>query len=636
MLAAVVMLSTVVLLQFAAGDTPTEVAAAAPGGADIVVNPGQLQGALDSANPGDRILLSPGTYAENITIRRGGQAGAPITITRAAGATPMMTGRWQVRAAYISVSRVIFDGSSHGDYPIWVTRGDGGADGSFFTLQYSEIRNAHLSGVFVGDTSPPVPLRGVSIRGCYLHDNGTTGQDHGIFIKSGSGHTIKGNLITGSSGAAILNSPNARGMIIRGNEIRQNGAGISITRDLGDEPPIVNNTVVDGNYLKDNRGLGVSLKYDGDVSTVPPGVSNTVTNNWAAGNAGGDYGTGGLLGESDYTRGATWLNNAYGDPAGGLLVAPSDAGPDGGLGSASSSEHQVVVNPGQLQAALDAANPGDQILLNPGTYTENITITHGGQAGAPITITRAAGATPVMTGRWQVRAPYISVSRLIFDGSSNGDYPIWVTRGVAGADGSYFILQYSEVRNSHLSGVFVGDTAPAIPLHGVAIRGCYIHDNGATGHDHGIYIKSGSGHTIKGNLITGSSGFGIQDYPHAKGLFVIGNEIRGNGAGILIEHDAVDEPPLVNNTLVDGNYLKGNGGMGISLMYDGDVSIVPPGISNTISNNWAAGNAGGDYGTGGLLGNSDYTRGATWVNNTYGDPAGGALVSPSDVGPDAP
>ena len=90
-------------------------------GTDIVVNPGQLQAALDSAQPGDRILLAPGTYSENITIRNGGQAGAPITITRATADTPVLTGRWQIRAPYVTASRLIFDGSGYGDYPIWVT-----------------------------------------------------------------------------------------------------------------------------------------------------------------------------------------------------------------------------------------------------------------------------------------------------------------------------------------------------------------------------------------------------------------------------------------------------------------------------------------------------------------------------------
>ena len=300
---------------------------------NLTVNPGQLQAALDSANPGDRILLNPGTYAETITARRGGQAGAPITITRATATTPVLTGHWVVRAPYVTASRLIFDGSAYNDYPIWVTQGDG-VYGSFFTLEKSEVRNAAQSGIFVGDTSPPMPLQGVAIRGCYFHDNGTSGSyDHGIYIKSGSNHLIEGNLILRSSGFGIQNYPHAQGLVIRRNEIRQNGAGILIEHDIGDELPMVNNTLVDGNYLKDNRGMGIALMYAGDVSIVPAGISNAVTNNWAAGNVGGQYGRDGTLGNSDYTRGATWSGNVYGDPPGAVLVPTSAVGPDAGAGA---------------------------------------------------------------------------------------------------------------------------------------------------------------------------------------------------------------------------------------------------------------------------------------------------------------
>src|SRR5690242_9050173 len=233
---------------------------------DFTVNPGQLQAALDSAKPGDRILLNPGTYAESITVRQGGQAGAPITITRATANTPVLTGRWQIRAPYVTASRLIFDGSGHGDYPIWVTQGGPGVYGSFFTLEYSEIRNASLSGIFIGDTSPPMPVEGVVIRNCYFHDNGSNGRDdQGIYVKSGSNHLIEDNLIVRNSGNGILDSPHAQRVVIRGNEIRGSAGGIVIAHSLGDLLPMVNHTVVDGNYLKGNRGMGISLSYDGNL-----------------------------------------------------------------------------------------------------------------------------------------------------------------------------------------------------------------------------------------------------------------------------------------------------------------------------------------------------------------------------------
>jgi hypothetical protein len=307
-----------------------------------------------------------------------------------------------------------------------------------------------------------------------------------------------------------------------------------------------------------------------------------------------------------------------------LAAVPQSAGAD-----------DFVVGPGQLQGVLDSAKPGDRIFLNPGVYSAGIVVRRGGQPGVPITITRATATTPVLTGRWQIRAPYVTVSRLVFDGMAYNDYPIWVT-GSGGVYGSHFTLDYSEIRDSRISGLFVGETSPPMPVDGVAIRHSYFHDNGGSpSQDHGIYIKSGSNHLIEGNLIVRSSGFGIQNYPHAQGVVIRGNEVRDNGGGILIEHDAGDELPMVNHTLVEGNYLKSNRGMGITLHYGSDPSTVPPGITNTVQGNWAAGNAGGQYGSDGVLGNSDYTRGAVWSGNVYGDPPGGVLVPLSSVGPNA-
>ncbi len=309
---------------------------------------------------------------------------------------------------------------------------------------------------------------------------------------------------------------------------------------------------------------------------------------------------------------------------GALAAAPSPA-----------RAGDFVVGPGQLQGVLNTAQPGDRIFLNPGVYASSVDVPRGGQAGRPVTITRATASTPVLAGRWQIEAPYVTVSRLIFDGSAYGDYPIWVTGG-GGVYGSHFTLEYSEVRSARISGIFVGETSPPMPVDGVAIRSSYFHDNGASpSHDHGIYVKSGSNDVIEGNLIVNSSGFGIHNYPHAQGVVIRGNEIRGNGAGILIEHDPGDELPMVNDTLVDGNYLKDNRGMGISLIYENDLSTVPTGISNTVQYNWASGNAGGQYGSDGALGGSDYTRGAAWSGNVYGDPPGGVLVPLSSVGPNA-
>ena len=42
-----------------------------------------LQDALDGASPGDALVLSPGTYYQDLTIRKGGTADSPVTLRAA-------------------------------------------------------------------------------------------------------------------------------------------------------------------------------------------------------------------------------------------------------------------------------------------------------------------------------------------------------------------------------------------------------------------------------------------------------------------------------------------------------------------------------------------------------------------------
>jgi len=89
------------------------------------------------------------------------------------------------------------------------------------------------------------------------------------------------------------------------------------------------------------------------------------------------------------------------------------------------------VNPGGLRAAFAGANPGDQFVLAAGNYTEGnsadvngpVRITHGGVAGAPVTIIGASRVNvPLIQGAWIVSAPYVFITRLEFDGANGTNY----------------------------------------------------------------------------------------------------------------------------------------------------------------------------------------------------------------------
>ena len=51
-----------------------------------------------------------------------------------------------------------------------------------------------------------------------------------------------------------------------------------------------------------------------------------------------------------------------------------------------------------FKKALSVANPGDTILAKGGVYSEKVTFSKSGAAGAPITLKNAPGETPVLDG----------------------------------------------------------------------------------------------------------------------------------------------------------------------------------------------------------------------------------------------
>ena len=51
-----------------------------------------------------------------------------------------------------------------------------------------------------------------------------------------------------------------------------------------------------------------------------------------------------------------------------------------------------------IQAAANAAQPGDTVSVAPGVYHETVTVTHSGTAAAPITFTSQQAGAAVVSG----------------------------------------------------------------------------------------------------------------------------------------------------------------------------------------------------------------------------------------------
>jgi hypothetical protein len=102
---------------------------------------------------------------------------------------------------------------------------------------------------------------------------------------------------------------------------------------------------------------------------------------------------------------------------------------------------------GSIQAALEAAQPGDIVSVAPGMYAEGLSSVRGGVAGAPIIVRAADGPGSAIVSRsgrlLTVSHPFVIVDGLVFDGQYA---PTDIVKLSSGAN--HFVLRNAEVRRS--------------------------------------------------------------------------------------------------------------------------------------------------------------------------------------------
>jgi parallel beta-helix repeat protein len=243
-----------------------------------------------------------------------------------------------------------------------------------------------------------------------------------------------------------------------------------------------------------------------------------------------------------------------------------------------------------LQKALLSTGCGDTVNLRTGNYAEAIEMrgdpgnrfgkTMGGcGADGKWTIQSAPGELATITAAWGLYSiQYSRVQNLTFAGGSiyvgTAD---WVSP--SGPRSHHVEILNNRFQGEQVRYGFIEVMFDASLVEGNTIS---IVGSGGTTEDHGIYLHNGNENTVRGNVISGSSGYGIHVYDERKGLtdpqtFFDNILIEGNTAtrsqqraGIIV---STGGDTLVRSVTVRGNTTMENATAGLDLTNYGSLNL---------------------------------------------------------------
>jgi parallel beta-helix repeat protein len=417
----------------------------------------------------------------------------------------------------------------------------------------------HGGGILVEDNSSPL------IKNNTITGNGD-GWGGGIYVLFHSSPIIEDNTITDNTGhtgggiyVALHSSPLIKSNTINDNTSQGDGGGINVWNNSS--PTIEGNTIT-GNTAFQGGGIYV-WEYSSPQVTDNAFEYNTAYVNggaiWAS------YTSSILDQEGNPLHEPDTLNTYVGNVPDDIYLEPEPPSePEPGPGR----DLQVPQDYPTVQAAINAADDWDTVIVAPGTYTENINFN-----GKSITV-RSENPEDLNT-----------VQATIIDGGADGSVVTFESQETAAATLAGFTIRNgSGLYNG--GGILCYDRSNPTIMNNV-ITGNMVVD----GHGGGIGCWNSSP-TIISNTITGNTAAdgGAISCDHSCSATIRGNTIRDNvtsgegfgGGGIVCTHSS----PLIENNVISKNTASGGGG--INLLYSS-----PTIVGNTIVENMAGVSGGG-------------------------------------------
>ena len=278
-----------------------------------------IQSAINAANNGDTVLVSPGTYVENINF-----SGKAITVTSSNGSVTtiidgnhngtVVTFNHSETAASVLSGFTIRNGFQSGGFGGGIS-----VSSASPTISSNLITGNHAAtgiGIFVSGGSSLIKNNTISNNDQTGAGSGGSGGGGILVFGSTSGtvqivaNTITNNsLLSGGPGGGISCAGGGallQGNLISGNAVYNDGGGIT-AYNIGAPLTIVENVIVN-NTAVTGKGGGISLLLPSSSASVLV-MNNTIANNTAYANTSGIYTTG-------FAQPATLANNIVVAPAG--------------------------------------------------------------------------------------------------------------------------------------------------------------------------------------------------------------------------------------------------------------------------------------------------------------------------------
>lgn len=325
-------------------------------------------------------------------------------------------------------------------------------------------------------------------------------------------------------------------------------------------------------------------------------------------------------------------------PSPSLFLSPSSSPTPTGTSSASDSEDALTVGEGgrypTIQAAVDAAVPGDTVQIAGGTYREVVNFRKSGSPGAFITVKAKNGEKVIVDGSGVLpaistaarglltldRRQYIKISGLTVTRSNR--------HGIYAGHASNIVVENSEISYARDGGILVGNGSD------VTIDNNRVHHNNAAAEsgdiersaNEGVTLFQVTGFEIKNNTVFENEEEGIDVKNGARDGAVHDNNVyRNNGPNIYI--DGANDVRVYNNNVHDA---KGQTKSGIGLAVESGGSA----RNVSIFNNVIHGNPGGgvDFWIGRyedvqIVNNTIYDNGKTAISARDGTVSDSAAIN---------